>query len=314
LSRGQRELEKLIDADIARYPLGGEPSSDVQLQEQFWQQLRVPIQNSKLKTQNSKLRLATGGEPNVAMLLARGLTKPAEARTDDSALGWLTPGERAPGQELDIFEQMKMQLGPAPEGRETSDDGRVTSDELRPAPIVHRPSSEAAGGILDTYKSFAAYSNDKFNRHIRAAESYMKQGRFYRAADAYTLATIYKPQDPLGYGGKSIALFATGEYMSSSLFLARAMEVFPQYAKFRIDLVGLIGDKDTVENRILEAREWLDISKSAELEFLLSYVYYQMDRLEFARIAIESAAKKMPDSQAIAAMKKAIDERIAGTK
>ncbi len=161
------------------------------------------------------------------------------------------------------------------------------------------------------YKSFAAYSDDKFNQHIRAAEGYMKQGRFYRAADAYTLASIYKPNDPLGYAGKSVALFGSGEYLSSALFLARAIEIFPEYAKVKVDLVGMIGDKDTVENRILEAREWMDKSGSGELEFLLSYVYYQMDRLEFARQMIESAAKKMPDSPAVAAMKKAIDERLA---
>ena len=161
------------------------------------------------------------------------------------------------------------------------------------------------------YKSFAAYSDDKFNHHIRAAEGYMKQGRFYRAADAYTLASIYKPNDPLGYAGKSVALFGSGEYLSSSLFLARALEIFPEYAQVKIDLVGMIGDKDTVENRILEARDWMDKSDSGELEFLLSYIYYQMDRLEFARQSIEAAAKKMPDSPAVAAMKKVIDERLA---
>ena len=55
----------------------------------------------------------------------------------------------------------------------------------------------------------------------------------------------------------------------------------------------------------------MDKSDSGELEFLLSYVYYQMDRLEFARQMIESAVKKMPDSPVVAAMKKAIDERLA---
>jgi hypothetical protein len=36
-----------------------------------------------------------------------------------------------------------------------------------------------------------------------------------------------------------------------------------------------------------------------------------MDRLEFARQSIETAAKKMPDSPVVTAMKKAIDERLA---
>jgi len=66
-----------------------------------------------------------------------------------------------------------------------------------------------------------------------------------------------------------------------------------------------------VENRILDAREWATRSDSGELEFLLSYVYYQLNRMEFARQMIEDAIKKMPDSAAVAAMKKAIDERTA---
>jgi hypothetical protein len=101
------------------------------------------------------------------------------------------------------------------------------------------------------------------------------------------------------------------EYLSSALFLARAIEVFPEYPKVKVDLAGMIGDKDTVENRILEARDWMDKSDSGELEFLLSYIYYQMDRMEFSRQAIEAAAKKMPNSPAVAAMKKAIDERVS---
>ena len=108
-----------------------------------------------------------------------------------------------------------------------------------------------------------------------------------------------------------MALFGSGEYLSSALFLARALEIFPEYAKVKIDLVGMIGDKDTVENRILEARDWMDKSDSGELEFLLSYIYYQMDRMEFARQSIEAAVKKMPNSPVVAAMKKAIDERLA---
>jgi hypothetical protein len=36
-----------------------------------------------------------------------------------------------------------------------------------------------------------------------------------------------------------------------------------------------------------------------------------MDRMEFAKQMIKKAAEKMPDSAAVAAMKKAIDERAA---
>jgi len=310
LSMSQQELERIIDIDTGRYPQGGEPVPRVQSQEQFWRQLGVRIERraepptGDVKNEG-QLGLATGAEPNVGMLLSlRAGQEKQPAATNQQGLQRFA-NTLEPNSGLGVYEQMKMKLGkPA---MEQADVNKPAASDISRSGV----SASGAGGFAEAYKSFAAYSDDKFDQHIRAAESYMKQGRFYRAADAYTLATVYKPGDPFGYAGKSCALFAAGEYMSSALFLARAIEIYPEYAKLKIDLVGMVGDKDTVENRILDAREWLDMSGSGELEFLLSYVYYQMDRLEFARQMIESAAKKMPDSKAVAAMKKAIDERIA---
>jgi tetratricopeptide (TPR) repeat protein len=160
--------------------------------------------------------------------------------------------------------------------------------------------------ILGEHKTFASFAEDKFNRHMRAAEEYLKRGRFYRAADAYTLASIYKPDDPLAYAGKSHALFAAGEYMSSALFLSRALEIFPEYAQFKIDLVAMVGDKDKLESRIANVEQWLDESGAAELQFLLGYVYYQMGRHPEAQEMINAAFEKMPESPAVVALKKAI--------
>ena len=99
--------------------------------------------------------------------------------------------------------------------------------------------------------------------------------------------------------------------MSSALFLSRALEIFPEYAKMKIDIVEMVGDQDKVENRVADIREWLKRSKAAELEFLLGYVYFQLGRLEFAKRSIDSASGKMPDSVAVQALKQAIYERIA---
>jgi len=310
LSMTRDELEKTIDIDSAQYPQGGLENT-AQSQQQFWQQMRIPVTQRLQTGQN-----ITDTEPNVGRILS---FQPQVTRLTPETQ---KPGERPGIRSQDIYEQMRSELSKpvtepsfaeATEGRQkTEDGGQRTEDgeqKTEETTAMKQIREETTfGGI---YKSFAAYSDDKFNRHILAAENYMKQGKYYRAADAYSLASIYKPDDPLAYAGKSQALFAAGEYMSSSLFLSRAMEIFPEYAKVKIDLFWMAGDKDLVENRILEAREWYQKSGSAELEFLLSYVYYQLDRMEFARQMIESAAKKMPDSRAIAAMKKAIDERIA---
>lgn len=312
LSMSQQDLEKLVQEDIRKYPLGGEPGS--QSQEQFWRDMGVNIQRRDEAAEGTgKSELTTGGEPSLEMLLGvkaqnvRDVQGKQEANKE--GLARQIDNTLKPGQTTDVYEQMKGRLGKSIELPIT--EGAPAAKQVEMNEPAAPKGSAAPMDFAGAYKSFAAYSDDKFNHHIKMAEGYMKQGRFYRAADAYTLASIYKPDDPLGYAGKSVALFGSGEYLSSALFLARALEIFPEYAKVKVDLAGMIGDKDTVENRILEAREWMDKSDSGELEFLLGYIYYQMDRLEFARQSIEAAAKKMPNSPAVAAVKKVIDERLA---
>jgi len=170
-----------------------------------------------------------------------------------------------------------------------------------------------------------------FNWYIKAAQLYLKQGRYYRAVDAYTMASIYKPGDPLAYVGKSQALFAAGEYIGSALFLSRALQILPEYASFKVDFVDIlapdpVGDQDKLEKRIADAEQHLKISDAAELQFLLSYIYYQLGRLDAAKNAIDAAYQEIsqpgnqvtryPDSlkAAVSAVKKAIDSASAGSQ
>ena len=151
---------------------------------------------------------------------------------------------------------------------------------------------ETAEALVGVHKSFATQANDKFNYYMRTAEEFLKQGKYYRAVDAYTLASIYKPDDPLAYAGRAHALFASGEYMSSAYFLARAINIFPGYVKFKIDLNAMIPDKDRLESRIADIKQWIEKTESAELSFLLAYIYYQLDKTDSALKAINFAAEK----------------------
>ena len=218
-------------------------------------------------------------------------------------------------QQLDVFEKMKQQL----------EEFQAKTDEIS-AEQQPTPSSEdsqqidklaeialsvaKAQAIRGKYKTFASFSDSKFNQYLKAGEDYLKQGKFYLAADAYTMASVYKPNDPLAYAGKSHALFVAGEYMSSALFLSRALNIFPQYAAFKIDLVLMAGDRDTLENRIVDILKWLEESKAPELQFLLAYIYYQMDRLKIAQEPINAAYEKMPNAKAVLILKTAIDAAV----
>ncbi|MGD0785918.1 MAG: tetratricopeptide repeat protein [Sedimentisphaerales bacterium] len=170
-------------------------------------------------------------------------------------------------------------------------------------------SKETAAAMKDIHKSFAIEANDKFNYYMKSAEEFLKQGQYYRAADAYTLASIYKPSDPLAYAGRSHALFASGEYMSSAYFLTMAINMFPQYVNFKIDLNAMIPDKDRLESRIADVKTWIERTNSPELNFLLAYIYYQLGNPDLATKAIDTAAQKMPNSQAVKALKQVIEKK-----
>jgi tetratricopeptide (TPR) repeat protein len=153
-------------------------------------------------------------------------------------------------------------------------------------------------------------SEDKYNFYLSAAQIYLKQGRYYRAVDSFTLASIYKPKDPLAYVGKSHALFAAGEYISSALFLSRALDpdVHRSQGEFQISNFKFEVPQDELNSRIADAEERLKISGAPELHFLLGYIYYQIGKIDAASKAINEAHKKLPSSKAVCAVKKAVDE------
>lgn len=157
------------------------------------------------------------------------------------------------------------------------------------------------------YKTFASESGDEFNHYMEAAEQYIKEGKFYQASDAYSLASMYKPMDPLSYVGKSHALFGAGEYLSSARLLSFALKLFPAYANIKVDLVEIFGDKRLIEERMVELAKWAAENKSGELFMLLAYICYQTDRRTSAEAAIDEAYRKMPEDEAVLALKEAIE-------
>ncbi len=243
----------------------------------------------------------------------------------------------------DIVEQVRKQLedliksvGPT-EGREsgsTSEDIRINTG-LSSGLLNRRESSlipsESVIGGLDELKGLSqadlsakarnirgphsnadTFSMSRFNSHFQEAQDHLRGGRYYAAADSFAMSSIYKPDEPLCLAGRGHALLGAGEYISSALFLSRAIEADAEYVKTKIDLAAMLGGQHILESRIADIREWLLRSGSGKLDFLLGYVYYRMGRLGPAQQAIDAAYAKMPRSAAVVAVKKAVDDAIAG--
>jgi tetratricopeptide (TPR) repeat protein len=167
--------------------------------------------------------------------------------------------------------------------------------------------SALAKGVLGSYKSFASYSNDKFNHHMRKAEDHLKKGEYYLADNSYSMAWIYKTGDPLVYAGRCHSLFMAGEYMSSALFLSRAINTFPEYAQLEIDIETLIGDRDGIETRLADVEELLKLRDVAELHFAAAYFYYNLGRRDKAREHIDAAYGKLPEMHGVKELKEVIE-------
>ncbi|MHC4075300.1 MAG: tetratricopeptide repeat protein [Planctomycetota bacterium] len=298
MSLSRREMERLLSKQAKRDEEKSRLTTEEyrQQREQFLSHLKeVQEKATELKEQ------LTGPQLNV---------KPQERAGRQIEID--VKEQQQKGTVSGVYEQMKKQIfSNEQEGITTSElqelqEGFDAEEQAKKIAEISARAAEVKK-ILGKHKTFASLADDKFNRYMRAGEEYLKEGRYYRAADAYSLASVYKPSDPLAYAGKGHALFAAGEYISAALFLSKTIEIFPEYVQFKVDIVAMIGDKDKVESRISDIKEWYDRSDAAELQFLLAYIYYQMDRLDAAKEAIEKAYEKMADVGAVAALKQAID-------
>jgi tetratricopeptide (TPR) repeat protein len=182
------------------------------------------------------------------------------------------------------------------DGQQDSAESKDSQDD------IHRQAEHIRG----EHKTFSSLAQSKFSDYMRAAEEFMQQGKFYRAADAYSLAAVWMAEDARPYAGQSFSLFAAGEYMSSAYYLSRAIEIEPQLAAKKYDLIGLIGSRDIFENRLIEITTWQQRSESGELAFLMAYVLYHDGKPARAREAIAKAEERMPDSKAVSILKAVI--------
>jgi len=158
---------------------------------------------------------------------------------------------------------------------------------------------------------FDSFLENKFRENLGKADNLLKNAKYYRAANAYTTAAAYNPQSVSALAGKAHALFGAGEYLSSSLFLARALQMNPDYARQEIDIVAKMGGRDIIETRIAEVEGWIKKNENPDLHFLAAYFCYRLDRLHKAQEHINAAKEKLPDAIVYDILKKIIDEAAA---
>jgi tetratricopeptide (TPR) repeat protein len=238
--------------------------------------------------------------------------KPSEPVEPSTAFEPTQPGPRAklPSREIakapGVFEQMVQKVRDDFQKtleQMTAKQGLAQAEVNQPAE-ANQPVSPKA--IIGYSRTFATQERTRFNDLMKGGEQYIKDKEYYKAADAYALAAVYQRNNPLPYAGRAFALLGAGEYMSSAYFLTRAINLFPDYVRFRVDLGSMFGDKDMLEKRVADIAAWQERTNSPELQFLLAYIYFQTDRLELAQRMTNGALVQMPQSTALQVLDKVI--------
>jgi tetratricopeptide (TPR) repeat protein len=151
-----------------------------------------------------------------------------------------------------------------------------------------------------------AVSLKEFTRHLQLAERYFERREYRHAAETFALAAAYRPTDPRPHLGRSHALLATGQYDASAMALAKAMELDARVVLKKTDLIQAVGGPDAFIARFNVLDETAQAGDAPMLQFLLAYIYYQMDRLQEARTASEIAQRLLPSSVPIDLLKTAL--------
>ena len=164
---------------------------------------------------------------------------------------------------------------------------------------------QTARVLMGSNKSYSEYADVKAADFIDTGDKYLKDGKFYKAADAYSLASIYAADNPRPFWGRGIALFAAGEYLTSSQYIERAIALSPEYA-YRQMNIGFFIDSETLDMRLSNLNKWYETSGSPRFMLLASYIYYQRGDIAKAKESLDKAADQMTGRPAFEAMRKAI--------
>lgn len=198
------------------------------------------------------------------------------------------------------------QQGQAPD-KASSRDWMNPKTDLLPKTDFSESVADQGRQVLGEHETFESLADEKFDNYMLLAEKHAKKGQFYKAADIYALANVWKPEDARGYMGQSFSLFFAGEYMSCAYYLTRAIELNPDLALGKYNIADLSGDRDAFEDSLLEVQSAQQRSAAPELAFLMSYIAYQEGRAQQAVRLIKDAKNGMPDSIAVNRLKNIID-------
>jgi hypothetical protein len=123
-------------------------------------------------------------------------------------------------------------------------------------------------------RSFVGSEQSQLNEYLAEAEALLHAGRYYQAAGRYELARTVAPNNPLPLLGRSMALLAAGEYLTSAGNLFHAIRLFDSLALYDLDMKAFVPDLAMLDRRRADLEQRLERHEVYKLRFLLGYAEY----------------------------------------
>jgi tetratricopeptide (TPR) repeat protein len=137
--------------------------------------------------------------------------------------------------------------------------------------------------------SLAGRGEDRFNQFMTEAETQLRAGHYYAAADQYRLAIRTNPSNPLANLGMSIALVGAGEPLGAASHLQKAMQLYPPLMEVRLDLPRMV-PTDVIVRQISIVETRLEGQEMGDASLLMVATFIQ-ENLGNSRMARKLAAE-----------------------
>jgi tetratricopeptide (TPR) repeat protein len=142
--------------------------------------------------------------------------------------------------------------------------------------------------------SFVDTEQNVLNQYLAEGEKLLKEGQYYRAARAYTLARTIDYHNPLPLLGRAMSYLAAGDYMTSAVNLFQAIESFERLSEYRIDLPAFIPDVTVLDRRRADLERRLEAYEDFRLRFLLGFAEICSGFEEMGIANLERAVQNAP--------------------
>lgn len=162
-----------------------------------------------------------------------------------------------------------------------------------------------AGGRTTPAESFEEIAS----RHLSLGDFYFREGRYDEAAESYTRALAYAPDDGSIHFVIADALFAQGDYHYAAHMIAKGLSLDPELALADTDKRSFYGDAEDFEAHMKTLRGYLaDKPYDAAAQFVLAYNLRFSDEREAAETALERVLEIDPGHTAAREFLRALRE------